>query len=456
MAAVSRPPRAFLLTALPRPLVTRLVTSPAKALVFALLYVCLPKYIARVAAALRLGSASGLLASLWTTTRNALHPNKFPVFSARLVLGINAAELVLHALLRRHVPARTRRYLVPLVAAGVSARHAFRDYQLHIVPKLRAYSKDLTLLLAVRAADTATLALLGPWTPPWLSAINDAVFFDVCTLVIMFCWFHCPERLPRLYANWITSAANMDPAVVHLLRGLYRGDVQYGKQVSATGALEDELAQYAAACGMDPACGDVRVTCPVPCRVVHSNLTSLCELHALWRLWRGVRFGLGIYLPLNAFMTAVRLAATPRLRNNYGAHLRRILGSSARLSLFLGTFIALNWYGVCFMRLRAGPAVLTPLGVDPVRYDDLLGVALGLWLCGWALFIETKLRRRELALFCAPKALAAVLPTDVPPARELKVERAVFAVSFAVLVAAVRGGGEVRGVFGKGLRAVVG
>jgi hypothetical protein len=43
--------------------------------------------------------------------------------------------------------------------------------------------------------------------------------------------------------------------------------------------------------------------------------------------------------------------------------------------------------------------------VKQQRLDGGLCVLAGTWACGWSLLLESKRRRREMALFVAPRAL---------------------------------------------------
>ena len=83
-----------------------------------------------------------------------------------------------------------------------------------------------------------------------------------------------------------------------------------------------------------------------------------------------------------------------------------------------------------------------------------MAVACGCVLCGFSCFLETPQRRKELALFVAPHAFSKLVSTE-PSEEALWLERLVFAVSMAVLVAfAKKDPSSVRGIFRKGLQSV--
>jgi hypothetical protein len=69
--------------------------------------------------------------------------------------------------------------------------------------------------------------------------------------------------------------------------------------------------------------------------------------------------------------------------------------------------------------------------------------------------IETESRRKDIALFVAPRALATILPRRYSLEKEWR-ERLVFAISTAIVFTCVsENPGRVRGVFGKMLKMVL-
>ncbi|ODQ77551.1 hypothetical protein BABINDRAFT_67329 [Babjeviella inositovora NRRL Y-12698] len=452
-------------------IIDRLLKSPSKAFAIAFIYVTLPKFLAKIYQSARLKESKGLLSALLKILANALHPGKFPMFATKLVLGIN----VLEPFFSRVLPGQKYKRVVPfasaLLASLASSLLTFPDYQHHIISKNRFYTLDMTLLLFVRATDTVLSTILAPHTPAWMYHFNDVIFFNACTSVIMFCWFYYPERLPPLYRDWITSAANMDNGLVKALNMLHHEKIRYG-ECSPNGE-ERVLVEAAEKFGMHPDVGDLSKTIPIPCALVHSNISDSCEVNALWRFARGLRFGLSLYMPLNALIFGIKLAMNPKNRSRklMITNIIRSIQSSLRSSSFLATFIALNWYGVCLVRTRLGPRFLTPyFGISYKKFDSLYAVACGSFIAGLSSIVERKQRQKELALFCAPKALSALLPPILKPQfdlgdretkepvdnkAELEIEALVFSFSFAVLVAFSKQNPEkIRGIFGKGLQQV--
>lgn len=178
--------------------------------------------------------------------------------------------------------------------------------------------------------------------------------------------------------------------------------------------------------GRDPRRGNTIVTQPIECEAVHAFTTKSCELHALWRFWRGFKFALGVYAPLNLLMLIFPL------KTNKTVRLIRVLKSSIRSSCFLGTYIGLYWYAVCLARTRLFPKLFP--NIPRARFDDTICAASGAVMCGFSSFIETPQRRKELALFVAPRGLGTLVPLE-PTKRNLIIESFVFSVSLAVLLA---------------------
>jgi hypothetical protein len=87
--------------------------------------------------------------------------------------------------------------------------------------------------------------------------------------------------------------------------------------------------------------------------------------------------------------------------------------------------------------------------------DGGICVGTGCLLCGWSILIETASRRKDIALFVAPRAMATVLPRRYPLDKQWR-ETLVFAASTAVVFTCVMENPDrVRGVFGKLLKTVL-
>lgn len=75
-------------------------------------------------------------------------------------------------------------------------------------------------------------------------------------------------------------------------------------------------------------------------------------------------------------------------------------------------------------------------------------------MCGWSLLLENEGRRKDIALFVAPRALATLLPRRYEMKSQWK-ETLAFATSAAVILTCARENPKrVRGVLGKVLSTV--
>lgn len=171
-----------------------------------------------------------------------------------------------------------------------------------------------------------------------------------------------------------------------------------------------------------------------------------CEYHAWIRFKRSFFFGSGIYVPLNLMLL---------LRQPSTIGLKRAFLASIRSSIGLGSFIALFYYGVCLARTRIGPKLLGTSIKARQRIDSGLCIASGCLLCGWSILIESASRRKDMALFVAPRALAVILPRRYDLRYQYR-ENLVFAFSIATIFTCLRESPQsVRGQLGKVLGSVL-
>lgn len=259
----------------------------------------------------------------------------------------------------------------------------------------------------------------------------------------MWAWFYHPKRLPRSYNKWITSAASVDLRLIEALRRCHKGELQYGKETGQAPLLQSMCVDY----GWPLAWGDPSVVVPIPCEMVHTSCGPSCEYHAVSRFFRAWRWSMTTYLPLTLALA---------LRNPSRKAVLRAILSSCRSASFLATFITLFYYGVCLSRTRIGP--LLPGGKTITRrqrMDANICVGTGCVLCGWSILIETASRRKDIALFVAPRAMATVLPRKYSLDKQWR-ETLVFAASTAVVFTCVAENPQrVRGVFGRLLKMVL-
>lgn len=104
--------------------------------------------------------------------------------------------------------------------------------------------------------------------------------------------------------------------------------------------------------------------------------------------------------------------------------------------------------------------------LNPQSLDSGLCTGLGVFLCGFSILIENTRRRREMALYCAPRAIYTLMDELVPnlltrgKTGELLstlIERSVFAISTGITLSAVVHrsdlvSGVVRGVLGQAVK----
>ena len=175
--------------------------------------------------------------------------------------------------------------------------------------------------------------------------------------------------------------AHMDGDLVLALRQLHHGRVRYGTP-------SDILREYCIRYGLDPKRADLRHM--VPQAFVHPSTGDSTLLYLLLRFIVGVRDASVVYLPVH-IIPAVLFKGSAFLEDPVRSTLkviRKVLQSSS----FLGLFIALAWTPILLLR-RA------------LKRDTSLGVFLGSLACGFAIFAERKSRRKEFAMFVAPRVL---------------------------------------------------
>ncbi|KAG7195780.1 uncharacterized protein KQ657_002165 [Scheffersomyces spartinae] len=424
---------------------TRVGRPAFKAFLIAYLYVTVPRVLGLVLKGMKRKKYKEMAERVLQALIKACDPRKFPMFSAYLIAGINALEIPMYRMVKSYLPLKRpirRLFLATFLASFITSMVAFPSYQLHVTEKSRYYSLDLTLLVLSRALDTVLSSYFNKILPASIRSFGDpALFIGSCSL-IMFAWFYNPDALPPAYSSWITSAANMDPEMKIALRYLREGKLKYGEDLPAGAFLKEYAIKY----GRDPKLGDFLQTQPLDCEMVHSFKTKSCELNALWRFVRGFEFAFKIYGPIKF------IGLFFPSKNKLKFRLIRALISAIRSSCFLGSFIGLFWYAVCLVRTRLGPKLFPR--IPRTRYDTTLCTLGGCVACGFSSFVETKSRRKELALFVAPRALGTIVPTENSKFY-LQIEAIVFAMSFSVLVAYSKfAPKKIRGIFGLGFKQI--
>lgn len=273
----------------------------------------------------------------------------------------------------------------------------------------------------------------------------------------MWSFVYHPHRLPPGYDRWISSAAAVDPRLLDTLRRCRRRDFVYGSD-KGRGALMELLAPMCALYGRPAAWADPAVSIPIPCELVHMGCGPSCEVHALRRLCRSLVWAMATYLPLNLLSLLLRKGVGRGVDRGAPSQCRALaqaLRSASRSSVFLSSFVAMFWYGICLARTRVGPHVLGSSPGARQRIDGGLCVAAGCLLCGWSVLVESAERRRDIALFVAPKAAATLLPRRYAAGKQWR-ETLVFSASAAVVLTCARERpGRVRGVLGRVLGGIL-
>ncbi|GAA5926457.1 hypothetical protein JCM3775_001023 [Rhodotorula graminis] len=308
---------------------------------------------------------------------------------------------------------------------------------------------DLTLFVLVRGVDTLA-RLVYERAPPargraapvlrFLADHCETLVFWTASSKIMTAWFYKPELLPPSYGKWILQLARMDPRLLQLLRYARAGRFVYGKKPDAE-VLEmcTAIAKHA---GKDASLVNPALIERLDCSFVHGRLgAGSCEQNALKRWARAFLDCLLIYLPVHAIPPL--LFNFRRLLRSPTSSLLRILVAASRSSAFLATFVASVYLGVCLTRTRLPQLARGAIAQQPL--DAGWCVVVGCAMCGASVLIENKRRRREMALYCAPRALYAILDELVPaslvasPAGKALArwaERAVFALASGTVISA--------------------
>lgn len=411
--------------------------------------------------------------------RGGLELQRFPTFCALLVGGSSLLEFPLSAIISRLASrlkplARQRlaRFLSAFCAAWYSLKllqskrsDAFTDRAtvqsddaqprrlvegetIHYAGR----TLDLTLFALARALDVLVGELWDrrhrtkrqPWAQldAAISKLTDPSIFALSCGFIMWSWFYYPSRLPRAYSQWISTAAAVDARLIEALRRCRQGEIRYGEDTGQAPLLEAMTRDY----GWPVEWGDPAKTMPYPCEMVHMGCGPSCEYHFISRFTRSFKWSMTTYLPLNLLL----VARNPRLKA-----IKRALISAARSSAFLAAFITFFFYGVCLARTRVGPHLLGKDAAARTKIDAGICVGTGCFLCGWSILLEAAARRKDIALFVAPRAMATLLPRRYTLDKQWR-ETLVFSLSTAVVFTCVlENQNRVRGVLGKVLATVL-
>ncbi|KAK6200801.1 hypothetical protein LQW54_009534 [Pestalotiopsis sp. IQ-011] len=409
-------------------------------------------------------SQPALSAPLLHILRGGLELQRFPTFCALLVGGSSLLEPLARQRLARFLSAffaawcslkllQSKRSDAFAEKAAVQSDVAQpRRREVVETTYYAGRTLDLTLFALTRALD---VIVGGLWDrrhrtrsrplaqlDAAISKLTDPSIFAVSCGFIMWSWFYYPSRLPRAYSQWISTAAAVDARLIEALRRCRRGEIRYGEDTGQAPLLEGMARDY----GWPVEWGDPAKTMPYPCDMVHMGCGPSCEYHFASRFARSFKWSMTTYLPLNLLLAA----RNPRLKAFKAA-----LVSASRSSAFLAAFITLFFYGVCLARTRVGPHLLGKDAASRTRIDAGICVGTGCLLCGWSVLLEAAGRRKDLALFVAPRAMATVLPRRYGLDKQWR-ETLVFSLSTAVVFTCVlENRARVRGILGKVLATVL-
>lgn len=389
----------------------------------------------------------------------SLQADKLPQFFAKLVLTYPFIEYLLKHFLARILKLKGSRRravgttTIPFLAGLSSSYLCYTQYVNSVTKKsptkeiaearLDNISFEITALALARSIDAVVRKVIFSInSSKGVRQSYDVFQFASSCFIIMFSWFYLPHNMQPKYRLWITKMANMDDDLVTALRHLRNKDLKYG----VTGPYTTMLEPTAVKLGLPKEYGNTNKTIPIPCVMVHANSYKSCEVHALWRFYRGMKSSMMIYLPLNVLIAFRQRGITKQKL------LFKIVTKSLQSSAFLATFIALNWYSVCLVRQRLGPKLFP--NATPQQLEEVWAPATGSLTCGLSILLEEPRRRTELALFVFAKAISIVLPNDLGRNKKT-LDRTLFAASMAVLITSVkRDPTMVSGFFGSLLRSM--
>lgn len=178
----------------------------------------------------------------------------------------------------------------------------------------------------------------------------------------------------------------MDPRMLHAVRLLGLGEMVYGKDTGhakLVGTLAEEM-------GFGFAAGDP-VNGQISCTIAHRGIEGcLPHLHNVWKA--GFYDALKIYIPVHLLPAIIFHHKRFTDPQQLVPTVKHVTTAALRSSTFLATFISFVWAPICLVR-------------NITHQDTILGPLLGSFLSGFSILLERKSRRREMGLYCLPKAL---------------------------------------------------
>ncbi|KAI8895379.1 hypothetical protein BC833DRAFT_623090 [Globomyces pollinis-pini] len=259
---------------------------------------------------------------------------------------------------------------------------------------------DFVLFACVRAMDSWVSSNRNwfreqlPKIPEWCYRSVSTFVFQMSAFQIIYAWFYVPTALPQSYHKWITKLSRLDVRLFDMVRQIREGSLVMNDNTP----IPDYLKQVCIDRGIEASKVAV-MKGGLPCAAIHAGIEN-CAKHAAKAWIFGFLDALKIYLPLNVLAMFFRISSLNT--KNFVPRLQRSLLSGTQSACFLGSFISMLWIGVCSCRRTFNP------------YDKWYGQFIGSWFCGFSILIEKYDRRRQLALYCLPKAFEAFLHMNVP------------------------------------------
>ncbi|KAF9585322.1 hypothetical protein BGW38_002907 [Lunasporangiospora selenospora] len=302
---------------------------------------------------------------------------------------------------------------------------------------------DYSLFAVVRGLDVlGHVAVKKQWGPRWLGSYGAVAVFVLACTEIMFSFLYAPERLPGPYAFWITKMARMDKRLLETLRSVRAGKIEF--QSTNPPEVANLLTGLCHDLKLDPKMGDFELRRRIPCELVHQGISKSCETHAAYRLIQGFLVSTGIYLPVHLLPALLSPKAFADKLQQYPLQtVTSTLLATARSSAFLGTYIALIWYGICSWRSKFVPLFMKATGrqYTSSTIDYIYGPLLGSFLCGFSVLIEKPHRRAEMALYVLPRAMysmwSRVMSGRISRRAEMAGEALMYALSMSVLLTGI-------------------
>jgi hypothetical protein len=223
------------------------------------------------------------------------------------------------------------------------------------------------------------------WWPEWMNRFHhwDVVAMVAATCQVLYSYILEQDSLPNGYIKFLMSAGRKDIRIINTLKAIGR------KQPLPVAPLQAYCEHRKIQ--MPPLRALTPVNQAVLCEVMHPNRS--CTTHwAIFCLKHVFEYSIRLYLPVNVVGTALfhrrALLADPL------SALVRMLLSTLRSSLFLGTFCGNAWLVQCAMR---------QVGV----YNGGMSWLFGGVAAGLTVLIERKSRRTELAIYVLSPACQA-------------------------------------------------